>query len=279
MAEINTWLQVNKFIPSRGSNGMLHRIKEIYMYREMLKNLVKRDLRTRYKGSALGFLWTFINPLLQLVVYSFLFSTILRMNVEKYPMFLFVALLPWVYLATTTQVGANLIIANNNMVKKIYFPREILPISIAVSGFINLALSLLVAMAALLVFKIPLTINLVALPIVMVIQFFFTLGVTFIISSINVYMRDIEHLWGIFVMAWFYITPIVYPMEMVPNAYQKYFFLNPAALMVSAYRDILYRGVFPNLLHLISFFILSVIILGFGYYLFKRLEKDFAEVV
>lgn len=253
--------------------------KEVYSYREMLRNLVKRDLRTRYKASFLGFLWTFVNPLLQLVVYSAVFSTILRMNVDKYPMFLFVALLPWIFFSNCTQTGTTLIVSYGNLIKKIYFPREILPLANASAGLINLALSFLIAFVALFIFKIPLNISLIALPLVMLVQFIFTLGFVYFLSALNVCFRDIEHLWGILTMAWFYLTPIVYPLDMVPSKYIQYFFYNPFTAFIMAYRDILYRGIFPNFTILFNLLIISLLILLFGYLVFKRLEHNFAEAV
>ncbi len=258
---------------------MIHPLHEIYEYREMFKNLVKRDLRTRYKGSVLGFLWTFVNPLLQLVVFSAVFSTILRMNVDKYPMFLFVALLPWLFFANSTQSGTSLIMAHSNLVKKVYFPRIILPLAITTAGMINLVLSFLVAFLALILFKIPVTSSLLALPLVMLVQFIFTLGFVFILSALNVYLRDIEHLWANLVMAWFYLTPIIYPLDMVPAKYISSFFLNPMTVFTLAYRDILYRGIFPNFMLIGNLFIISLLILIFGYLIFKRLERGFAEIV
>ncbi len=258
---------------------MIQPFQEIFDYREMFKNLVKRDLRTRYKGSVLGFLWTFVNPLLQLAVFSVVFSTIMRMNIEKYPMFLFVALLPWLFFATSTQLGTGLIMTHSNLVKKIYFPRTILPLATTTAAMINLGLSFIVALAALLIYQIPITMSILALPLVMLIQYCFTLGFVFILSAINVYMRDIEHLWGIVVMAWFYLTPIIYPLDMVPARFISVFFLNPMTAFSLAYRDILYRGMFPNFTLLGNISIISLLILVFGYVVFKRLERGFAEIV
>lgn len=258
---------------------MLSVIREIYDYREMYKNMVKRDLRTRYKASFFGFLWTFINPLLQLAVYSVVFSTIMRMNIDHYPMFLFVVLLPWIFFASTTQEAANLIVSNSNIVKKVYFPREILPLATATAGLVNLALSFLIALVALLLFHIPLTFSLIALPLVMAIEFIFVLGVSLIVSAVNVYFRDIEHIWGILMMAWFYLTPIVYPLNMAPAKYLKYLFLNPMVTLTEAYRDILYYGVFPYFPGLGMFALMSVFVLIFGYLVFKHLSKGFAEQV
>lgn len=254
-------------------------LREIYAYREMFKNMVKRNLRTRYKASFFGFFWTFINPLLQLGVYSIVFSTIMRMNVAHYPMFLFVVLLPWIFFATTTQEAANLIISNSNIVKKIYFPREILPLASAAAGLVNLGLSFLVAFIALLLSHIPLTWSVLALPLVMGLEFIFTLGVSFILAAVNVYFRDVEHIWGIVMMAWFYLTPIVYPLNVIPAKYIKYLFLNPMVTLMEAYRDILYYGVFPYFPGLGIFAIMGFSILIFGYLVFKRLSKGFAEQV
>ncbi|WP_083453910.1 ABC transporter permease [Syntrophomonas palmitatica] len=245
----------------------------------MFRNLVKRDLRTRYKGSVLGFLWTFVNPLLQLVVFSAIFSTVLRMNVDKYPMFLFVALLPWLFFANCTQAGTGLILNYGNLIKKIYFPRDILPLANTTAGLINLALSFLVAFVALILFKIPLTMSLIALPLIMLIQYIFTLGFVYLLSALNVYFRDIEHLWGIIIMAWFYLTPIVYPLDMVPVKYLEMFFYNPFTAFILAYRDILYRGIFPNFVLLLNLAAISILVLIFGYFIFKRLERGFAEAV
>ena len=140
-------------------------------------------------------------------------------------------------------------------------------------------LSFLVAFVALIIFDIPLTSSLIALPLVILIQFIFTLGFVCILSAINVYLRDIEHLWSNLVMAWFYLTPIVYPLDMVPAKFMSIFFLNPMAAFTLAYRDILYRGIYPNFTLLGNLLILSVLILAFGYLVYKRLERGFAEVV
>lgn len=258
---------------------MSHYLKEIYCYREMIKNLVKKDLRTRYKGSILGFLWTFLNPLLQLIIYTIIFSTVMRIDVDQFYMFLFVGLVPWIFFSTSILIGTNTIISNKDLIKKIYFPREILPMSVVLSGFMNMIFSMIVVFLALLVSGIGITMNIIYLPIIMIVEAIFTLGVVLIVSSLNVYFRDIEHILGIVVMAWFYFTPIVYPIDMVPKEYLKYFGLNPMTSIISAYRDILYHGIKPdmNSLGVVSF--LSAILLVIGYYIFKALQKNFAEEI
>ena len=151
---------------------MLERIKEVYAYREMIFSLVKRDLRGRYKGSVLGFFWTFLNPLLQLVVYTVVFSVIMRMNIKDYYLFLFVALVPWIFFSTSITGGAGCIVAQQDMVKKIYFPREVLPISFVTSQFVNMILSFCVIFIVLLVARYPVNIlAILCLPVIMLVEY------------------------------------------------------------------------------------------------------------
>ena len=202
--------------------------KEIWEYREMVASLVKRDLKSRYKGSVLGFLWMFLNPLLQLAVYTVVFSTIMRMGIDKFYLFLFVALVPWLFFSTCLSAGTTVIFSQQDMVKKIYFPREVLPIAFTISQFVNMLLSFLVIFAVLIISGIRLNPQaLFFLPLVMLVEFVMALGVTYLVSALNVYFRDLEHILGILSMAWMYLTPILYPMDMVPQQYTTLFTLNP----------------------------------------------------
>lgn len=215
---------------------MIQQIKEIYQYREMFKNLVAKELRARYKGSVLGFLWTFINPLMMLVVYSIVFSFVMRVQIEHYSMFLFVGLLAWNYLANSAQMGVSSIVAGGGLIKKTYFPREILPLASVVANLINYILSLLILIPALLVVKVPLTLALVAFPVILLIQTLMVAGLALLLAAVCVYFRDLEHITGVFLMAWFFFTPILYSMEMVPAEVRGLFVLNPMAPLIIAYR-------------------------------------------
>ncbi|MBC2581574.1 ABC transporter permease [Clostridium sp. DJ247] len=258
---------------------MLEDIKQLFEYREMLNNLVRKDLRTRYKGSVLGFLWTFVNPLLQLVVYTIVFSTVMRMNIEKYPMFLFVALLPWIFFANSIQFSAGIIISNKDLVKKIYFPREVLPIALVNSGLMNLLFGFMIVFPALLISRIHLTYALIALPLVILVEYILTLAFSMLFSCLNVYFRDLEHILGIFIMAWFYLTPIVFPVEMVPKKYLNFFFLNPMTVIINSFRDILYYGKLPDIKALLITLITGLLMLIFSYSIFKKLQRNFAEEI
>ena len=252
--------------------------KEIYAYREMIYSLVHRDLKGRYKGSVLGFAWTFLNPLLQLAVYTMVFSIILRNNIKDFYLFLFVALVPWIFFSTCISGGAGCIRAQGDMIKKIYFPREVIPISFVTSQFVNMALSLLVVFAALILARYPLNPSaLIWLPVVMVIEYFAALGMTFLVSGITVYWRDVEYFMGIIAMAWQFATPVMYGLEQVPEGLVKFFNLNPMTPIIVAYRDILYYGRAPQMHTLLSAVVFGIVLVGLGYLVFKRLKRHFAE--
>lgn len=258
---------------------MIEDIKEIYKYREMLKNLVKKDLRTRYKGSILGFLWTFINPLLQLLVYTVVFTTVMRINIDKFYMFLFVGLVPWIFFATSVQISSEVILTNKNLVKKIYFPKVILPVSVVTSGFMNLLFSFVVVFLVLIISKIGISVAVIYLPFVILVEFVITLGFSLLVSSLNVYFRDLQHILNVLMMGWFYFTPIIFPVEMIPNKYLKFFFINPITPIIVSFRDILYYGRTPDLTMLSLSFIIGLLLIIFSYSIFKILQKNFAEEI
>ena len=252
--------------------------KEIWEYREMVASLVKRDLKSRYKGSVLGFLWMFLNPLLQLAVYTVVFSTIMRMEIDKFYLFLFVALVPWLFFSTCLSAGTTVIFSQQDMVKKIYFPREVLPIAFTISQFVNMLLSFLVIFAVLIISGIRLNPQaLFFLPLVMLVEFVMALGVTYLVSALNVYFRDLEHILGILSMAWMYLTPILYPMDMVPQQYVGLFTLNPMTSITVAYRDILYYGQVPHMNTLFHALAMGVLVLAIGQVVFGRLQRHFVE--
>lgn len=257
---------------------MFNRLKELYLYREMIFSLVKRDLKGRYKGSALGFLWTFLNPLLQLAVYTMVFSVIMRAGIEDYYLFLFVALVPWIFFSTSLSGGASCIWAQQDMVKKIYFPREVLPISYVTSQFVNMLLSFIVIFGVL-IFS-GHTINLTAilyLPVIMIVEFILALGMAMLTSAITVYFRDMEYILGIVAMAWQFLTPVMYAIDMAPQKVRFIFHLNPMTPVIEAYRDILYYGKTPELNTLLSAVIIGIIVLVIGWVTFHRLQKHFVE--
>ena len=223
-------------------------LKEIWDYRTMISSLVKRDLRGRYKGSVLGFLWTFLNPLLQLIVYTFVFSVIMRAGIEDYYLFLFVALVPWTFFSTSVGGGAGCITSQQSLVNKIYFPREVLPISYVLSQLINMLLSFIVVAIVLLVSGKG--INLAVwwyLPIIILQETLLAFGLTLLVAGITVYFRDMQFLLNIIMMAWQFLSPVMYSVDMVPDNFRGIFNLNPMTPIIVAYRDVLYYKQAPHL--------------------------------
>ena len=256
----------------------MEKIIDVFHYRTMIQSLIQRDLRGRYKGSVLGFAWTFLNPLLQLVVYTVVFSTIMRAGIEDYYLFLFVALIPWIFFSSSLTGGASCIISQKEMVKKIYFPREVLPIAHVTCQLVNMFFSFLVMIAVLFLSGRGLDLALMPylLPVIFV-EYVLALGIAFITSSITVYLRDLEHILVIIAMAWQFLSPVMYSIDMVPDKMQAVFFVNPMTSVIVAYRDILYYKRAPELGTLITATILGCGLLVAGWLLFGKLERHFAE--
>lgn len=253
-------------------------LRELWNYREMIISLVKRDLKSRYKGSVLGFLWMFLNPLLQLAVYTAVFSVIMKTGIEKFYLFLFVALVPWIFFSMCLSGGTTVVFAQQDMVKKIYFPRQVLPIAFTTSQFVNMVLSFIIIFIVVFFSGIGLHANaLVYLPVVMIIEYILALGITFLTSALTVYFRDLEHILGIVSMAWMYMTPILYDVTSVPEQLLPVFNLNPMTSIIVAYRDILYYGRAPQLGTLWNALILGIIVMVIGEITFAILQRHFVE--
>ena len=259
---------------------MIATLKEIWEYRTMIRSLVHKDLRGRYKASVLGFLWTFILPLCQLLVYTVVFSIILRSTVEKFYLYLFVALIPWNFFASCLTGGSSCIIQQQSLVNKIYFPREVVPISYVTSAFVNMLYCEIVVFAVSLISGVQFSLlGLLCLPVVMAIEYILALGFTMIISAVDVYFRDLEHILGIVSMAWMFMTPIMYDLSTVPERLQPLFQLNPMTSVVTAYRDIMYAGSVPKLSTLGVALGMGIVFLVLGFLIFGKLKRRFSEVI
>lgn len=256
---------------------MLKQLREVYTYRQMLISMVRKDLRARYRGSILGFLWTFINPLMQLVIYSIVFPSLMKMDDPTYPMFVFIGLLPWIFLTSSIQISTTCIVGNGNLVKKIYFPRMILPLSVVTTGAVNYLLTLIIVFIALIVSGIGLTPFVLLLPVVLVVQYLFTAGLSLALSSMYVYFRDLEHIVGIVTMAWLYLTPVLFTFKGFPGWLQVLLQFNPMTQIIEAYRNVLMYGKMPDSLGFLCVTLVSILTFFLGALIFHKLERTFAE--
>ena len=253
--------------------------KELYHYRELLKTNVKKDIRGKYKGSFLGILWSFINPLLQVLVYALVFPYIMKVETENYLIFLICGIIPWTWFVTSISQGTTSITNNANLIKKVYFPREILPISVVTSGLINFLISCLIILIFVIFGGLGITWHLVFLPFIIIVQYLFTLALIFVLSAINVYVKDVEYIVSFIINMLFYATPILYTTEMFSGPILWIFRLNPLAHLINAYRDVFYVHHIPNLVNLGILLGVSILLVVICYIIFKKLEKRFAEEV
>ena len=221
--------------------------KEIFKYSEFLKSNVKKDIRGKYKGSFLGVLWSFINPLLSVVVYAIVFHYIMRFNIEHYLIYLIAGIIPWTFFTTSINSGMNSILFNANIIKKVYFPREILPISSVTSGLVNFLISCIIILIFAIFSGVGIGFSLLFLPIVIIIQYIFTLGIVFVLSAIEIYVKDIEHIVNFIISMLFYVTPILYTPDYVPENMKFILKLNPMSYIIEAYHDIFYYKQVPNI--------------------------------
>lgn len=254
---------------------MFSKLQEVYNYRQMIRELVRRELRGRYKGSVLGFLWTFLNPLLQLGVYTLLFSIILDRGVAHYPIFLFVGLVPWLFFSSCLSSGCSVVLSSGAMVTKIYFPREVLPISFVCGAFVNMLYCFVVLFGILAVTRFGFNAAaLPFLPLIMAVEFLLCLGVTLIFSALTVYVRDLEHFLGIIAMLWQFLTPIMYE---TPEKYRHLFNLNPMTSVIECYKAVLYYRQIPHVGSLRAAALIGVCSVVVGELIFSKLQRGFAE--
>ena len=272
-------------------SATLNVLRETWAYRDLLRNLVVRDLKTRYKRSVLGFAWSFLNPLFMVMIFTVVFTVIARaQNVPNYPLFALCGLLAWNFLAGSVSGAARSIVGNAHLIDKVYFPRELLPISVVFSNLINFILSLIVFFILLLLFRIPLSWWILSLPIIIAVQFVLVVGLALIVAALNVFYRDVEHVLDVGLLAWFFLTPIFWELELLPNKlplpwggegidiWLLEYRLNPMASLVTDYRYILLYD-YGIIRHTVVPLAIGLVCLVVGWYFFRRNAHRFAEEI
>lgn len=264
---------------------MISNLKQLVEYRELLRTLVSKDIRSRYKGSILGFAWNFAIPLLQLLVFWVLFGIIVRVEPPgDYPfaIFLFTGLLPWNFLANSMTSGAMSIVGNSNLVKKIYFPLQVLPLTSVLSQFISLLLGMFVLGVVVVAFGIGLSQWLLLLPLVFIAQMFFVTGLAYLFACTNVFYRDVEHILGIIVMAWMYVTPILYPISYVLGKaawVDLAIHLNPMTGIITAYQSLILDHAPPDWFWFLYSSVVALVLFVIGFAVFNKYKFRFEEEV
>lgn len=258
---------------------MLSPFLELVRYRELIRNLVARDLKVRYRNSLLGFLWCLLNPLLMMAVFTFVFTVLMRNgDIPNYPVFILIGLLAWNFHTTSVTGAIGSIVQNSALVMKVYFPREVLPLSAVLSNAVNFVLALIALFAMIFIFHVHLSATLLFLPVILLIQIIFASGLALILAALTVFYRDVEIITETVLLAWFFLTPVFYRMDDLFPAYSRLMYIaNPMASIIAAYRDILYLGGMPGLDFLGRTAATSVICLAGGYTFFRYSARRFGE--
>ncbi len=258
---------------------MVTPLRELFVYRALIQTLVVRDLKGRYRGSALGLLWTLLNPLLHMAIYALVFSIYIRMEMERYPAFLLCGLLPWIWLSSSLLMGATSIVEGGSLLKKVFFPPQVLPAVTVTATFVNFLLGVPLLFVLLYLFGVHLGWTLLALPLIMIAQFALTLGLTLIVSAASVRYRDIPQILGHLLTFWFFLSPIVYPVAHVPERFRSIVSLNPLTPFVVAYQDTLLYNKLSSWEAFAAMILLGAFALWLGMLVFQRLRWSFPEEV
>ncbi len=279
-----------KGIRARRGHSLIWHLRELVRYRELVWNLTVRELKARYKSSVLGFFWSLLNPLGMMVVFTLVFGLMMPNNqIEKFPIFLLCGLLPWNYTSAGVMTGISSIVANGNLVKKVYFPREALPIASVLANLVNFLLALVVLFVVLIIFRVHLSPYIWLLPVVILIQTCFVTGIALILATVNVFYRDTLMIMDVVMLAWFFLTPVFYAINVLPTSatvwgihldvHRLMYILNPMASLISTYRDLLYFGYRTDLDFFLRTAVTALAVLVFGYWLCVRSSARFSEEV
>jgi lipopolysaccharide transport system permease protein len=261
-------------------------LANLFRYRGLIQSLVARELKARYRGSALGFVWSFVNPLLLLLIYSFVFTTVMpntTEGVQPYQLFMFCGILPWTWFSSSLSEAANSLIAGGNLIKKVLFPAEVLPLVSVLTNMVHFFLGLPILVAFLVIYhQYPLPANLLWFPVAVAIQLLFTSALALILAALAVHFRDIKDILSNLLTLWFFATPIIYPwFQPSVQKFHLFFDINPFTHLAVSYQEILFfnKGPVGHWKWLLSLGAGSVVLFLAAYWLFDRLRDSFAEAV
>ena len=264
---------------------MLHNLRQLFRYRGLIQSLVARELKARYRGSVLGFFWSFINPLLLLLIYTFVFSIVLPgirpQEIQPYALFMFCGLLPWTWFSSSVLESANSLLSGGNLIKKVLFPAEILPIVAVLANMMHFFLGLPILAIFLVYYQRPLQFTeMLWFPVIVIVQLILSLGIGLIVAAFTVHFRDLRDILGNLMTFWFFATPIIYPMTAAPPAGKQFLDANPFTHLAVSYQEVLfYDGPFGHWRWLLVVAGGSLVLFFIGYFIFDRLRDSFAEEV
>ncbi len=269
---------------------MLEQIRVLFRYRELVRNLILRDLKVRYRNSLLGFFWAWGNPILMTVVFYMVFKVLNKSPIVNFSLFIMIGWLVWGFTTSSISDGIGSVVSSGHLIKKVYFPREVLPISTVLGNAANFLLALPLIFGLIFINQVPFHLELwLYFPLIFISQFALVLGLSFFLSAVNVYFRDTSVIMNVLLTAWFFLTPVFYPVQYVTGrdysdtVGRLWYILNPMASIIEAYRNIFYGSAEggppapPNFEFLLRTIVTSLAILCVGYLIFVRLSRRFGE--
>ena len=264
---------------------MFANLQNLFRYRALIQSLVARELKARYRGSLLGFFWSLINPLLLLLIYTFVFTVVMPgargTGLEPFALFMFCGILPWTWFSSSLLESASSLVAGGNLIKKVMFPAEVLPIVTVLAGLANFCLGLPILAAFLIYYRVPVTLtDLLWLPLIIAIQCVTTIGLALVAASLTVLFRDVKDLLANLLTLWFFATPIIYPLWSAPAGVQQALAFNPMTYLIVAYQEVLFRqGPYIDWPRMAAMSVMSLAVFVAGYFVFNRLRDTFVEEV
>lgn len=258
---------------------MIELLRDTLRYRELIWALALKDLKIRYKNSVLGFLWALLNPALIMLVLTLVFSSIMKFPIPHYAVFLLSVLLPWTFLTQSLSYAVESIVGNADLIKKVRVSKLVFPVAAVISNMINLLLSLIPLAIIVLAVGQPFYWTWIYLPVPLIALTIFTIGATFFFAAANVYYRDVAHILQIVIQAWFYVTPIIYPLTFIPNQYHWLFKLNPMIYVLNGFRLAVYYGQLPELRSIVASFVCAFAALIIGFAVFRKHQDEFVYYV
>lgn len=260
-------------------NYILEKLDGLRRFSPLLKELVVRDIKVRYRHSVLGLLWTVLNPLLMMIVITIVFSTLFKTDIEHFPIYYLAGSLLFSFNSESTTTAMHSMISNASLIKKVYIPKYLFPFSNVLSAMVNLGFSLIAMFIVMIVTGAPFHVTLLLIPIPIFYVFVFATGLGIMLSALTVFFRDIAHFYGVFILAWTYLTPIFYPVSILPPALMKIMKFNPMYHYVSFMRDLVLNGTFPSMRENLICIAMSLAMLVLGLFVFYKKQDKFVLYV
>ena len=255
--------------------GEISAVQQFRRYRPLLDELVIRDLKLKYRRSILGYVWSLLNPLLMMIVMSLVFSYMFRFDIPNYPLYLICGQTLWIFFNESTNMAMHSVLANGALIRKVYIPKYIFPISRVLSSFVTMSFSLVAILIVMIFTRVPLTWKMLLVPVPLVFLLVFCMGIGMILSALAVYFRDIVHLYGVLTMAWMYATPIFYPISAVPQEVAVIIHFNPMYHYITFFRQLVLYGTIPGADIWLACILTSTVMFLIGFLVFRRMQKNF----